>query len=291
MVNYIIRVIRFGLPSRAVAPFILGVCRLVWLGHLVPTQLQKLSHAGAELCSSGNIYLAQGGATVVATVILYLNLIRSRTASFLEVEDGSSSTNEIANQFQSTISQLISSIGMFDGSYSRHVVSLIYIINKQLNENCLNKLLIEFTQIKPDLMSIFSHLIYYSFSISSDDSTKPNQWVILTIPNIIQMDSLKKIIQICSVLFIATIRSETCESLLPIMDYKMSYDDVDDDVINQEDWTIFVQLGTDFLSQQTDSDASDFINSMKKLTEKKSMKPEDISRIYQIISSSKISSE
>ena len=33
------------------------------------------------------------------------------------------------------------------------------------------------------------------FSISSDDSTKPNQWVILTIPNIIQMDSLKKIIQ------------------------------------------------------------------------------------------------
>jgi len=71
----------------------------------------------------------------------------------------------------------------------------------------------------------------------------------------------------------------------------MSYDDVDDDVINQEDWTIFVQLGKDFLSQQTDSDASDFINSMKKLTEKKSMKPEDISRIYQIISSSKISSE
>lgn len=180
---------------------------------------------------------------------------------------------------------------MFDGSYSRHVVSLIYIINKQLNENCLNKLLIEFTQIKPELMSIFSHLIYYSFSISSDDSTKPNQWVILTIPNIIQMNSLKKIIQICSVLFIATIRSETCESLLPIMDYKMSYDDVDDDVINQEDWTIFVQLGKDFLSQQTDSDASDFINSMKKLTEKKSMKPEDISRIYQIISSSKISSE
>ena len=59
MVNYIIRVIRFGLPSRAVAPFILGVCRLIWLGHLVPTQLQKLSHAGAELCSSGNIYLAQ----------------------------------------------------------------------------------------------------------------------------------------------------------------------------------------------------------------------------------------
>lgn len=42
---------------------------------------------------------------------------------------------------------------------------------------------------------------------------------------------------------------------------------------------------------KTDSDASDFINSMKKLTEKKSMKPEDISRIYQIISSSKISSE
>ena len=35
-------------------------------------------------------------------------------------------------------------------------------------------------------------------SISSDDSTKPNQWVILTIPNIIQMNSLKKIIQICS---------------------------------------------------------------------------------------------
>ena len=34
------------------------------------------------------------------------------------------------------------------------------------------------------------------------------------------------------------------------MDYKMSYDDVDDDVINQEDWTIFVQLGKDFLSQQ-----------------------------------------
>ena len=34
------------------------------------------------------------------------------------------------------------------------------------------------------------------------------------------------------------------------MDYKMSYDDVDDDVINQEDWTIFVQLGIDFLSQQ-----------------------------------------
>ena len=59
LVNYIIRVIRFGLPSRAVAPFILGVCRLIWLGHLVPTQLQKLSHAGAELCSSGNIYLAQ----------------------------------------------------------------------------------------------------------------------------------------------------------------------------------------------------------------------------------------
>lgn len=59
MVNYIIRVIRFGLPSRAVAPFILGVCRLIWLGHLVPTQLQKLSQAGAELCSSGNIYLAQ----------------------------------------------------------------------------------------------------------------------------------------------------------------------------------------------------------------------------------------
>ena len=53
-----------------------------------------------------------------------------------------------------------------------------------------------------------------------------------------------------SVLFIATIRSETCKSLLPIMDYKMSYDDVDDDVINQEDWTIFVQLGIDFLSQQ-----------------------------------------
>ena len=60
---------------------------------------------------------SKGGATVVATVILYLNLIRSRTASFLEVEDGNSSTNEIANQFQSTISQLISSIGMFDGSY------------------------------------------------------------------------------------------------------------------------------------------------------------------------------
>ena len=53
-----------------------------------------------------------------------------------------------------------------------------------------------------------------------------------------------------SVLFIATIRSETCNSLLPIMDFKMSYDDVDDDVINQEDWTIFVQLGIDFLSQQ-----------------------------------------
>ena len=34
------------------------------------------------------------------------------------------------------------------------------------------------------------------------------------------------------------------------MDYKMSYDGVDDDVINQEDWTIFVQLGKDFLSQQ-----------------------------------------
>ena len=30
----------------------------------------------------------------------------------------------------------------------------------------------------------------------------------------------------------------------------MSYDGVDDDVINQEDWTIFVQLGKDFLSQQ-----------------------------------------
>ena len=174
------------------------------------------------------------------------------------------------------------------------MVSLIYIINKQLNENCLNKLLIEFTQIKPELMSIFSHFIYYSFryypltqnprnllsnrfSISSDDSTKPNQWVILTIPNIIQMNSLKKIIQICSgknfsflehadlrgtenvitylflVLFIATIRSETCESLLPIMDYKMSFDDVNDDVINQEDWTIFVQLGKDFLSQQVNS--------------------------------------
>merc|ERR1712137_1489487 len=103
-------------------------------------------------------------------------------------------------------------------------------------------------------------------------------------------ENLKKIIQICSVLFIATIRSEKCESLLPIMDFKMSYDDVNDDVINQEDWTIFVQLGKDFLAQ-TDSDAADFINSMKKLSEKKSMKPEDTSRIYQIISSSKISSE
>ena len=65
---------------------------------------------------------------MVTTVILYLNLIRSRTASFLEVEDGSNSNNEIANQFQSIISQLISSIGMFDGSYRyvqlsvRHVV-------------------------------------------------------------------------------------------------------------------------------------------------------------------------
>ena len=86
MVNYIIRVIRFGLPSRAVAPFILGVCRLIWLGHLVPTQLQKLSHAGAELCSSGNIYLAQAQ----SLERIYLKVLQDFGVKALEITSKSS---------------------------------------------------------------------------------------------------------------------------------------------------------------------------------------------------------
>ena len=52
VVNYAIRVLRFGLPTRALIPFNCALSRLVWLGHLVPTQLHKISQAGGELCSS-----------------------------------------------------------------------------------------------------------------------------------------------------------------------------------------------------------------------------------------------
>ena len=61
VVSYLIRAIRFGLPPRAVSPFVLGVYRLVWLGHLVPAQLHKIVQAGSELVASKNIYFAQSG--------------------------------------------------------------------------------------------------------------------------------------------------------------------------------------------------------------------------------------
>ena len=51
-------------------------------------------------------------------------------------------------------------------------------------------------------MSLFSHFVYASFSIGENQETKPNQWVILTVPNIIQIESLKRILRILSGNFI-----------------------------------------------------------------------------------------
>ena len=130
-------------------------------------------------------------------------------------------------------------------------------------------------------MSLYAHFVYASFSIGDTNSsssssvdkkattttTRPNQWVILTVPNIIQIDSLKRITRILSgkfcfyllykllffisVLFIATLRDVDSRSLLPVLDYMMSYDDNStQQTMNADDWAIFVHLGRRFLKTQ-----------------------------------------
>ena len=89
---------------------------------------------------------------------------------------------------------------------------MIYTINRQLGASCLNKVLIEFMRMSKPNMSLYAHFVYASFSIGNDTNssstvernksntatTRPNQWVILTVPNIIQIDSLKRITRILS---------------------------------------------------------------------------------------------
>ena len=137
LVNYAIRVLRFGLPTRALVPFSCALARLVWLGHLVPQQLHKISQAGGELCSSRSD-LAQCGVSLITTVVMYLNLIRQRTVSFMDNEHESSNHGEIASQFQSTVSLLLSSIDNYNTGYAKVLINAITFFHLFLAYNTPN---------------------------------------------------------------------------------------------------------------------------------------------------------
>ena len=103
------------------------------------------------------------------------------------------------------------------------------------------------------------------------------------------------------VLFIATLRDVDSRSLLPVLDYMMSYDSTHDETMNADDWAIFVHLGRRFLKTQvhwrniliikkkqlkkSESNAADFCSSLRKLAEKKQTSTTDAAKIHQIISS------
>ena len=61
--------------------------------------------------------LAQCGVSLITTVIMYLNLIRQRTVSFMD--DENARNGEIASQFQSTVSLLLSSVDTYNTRYAK----------------------------------------------------------------------------------------------------------------------------------------------------------------------------
>ena len=78
-VSFICKSSKFGLPPRAVEPILLGTARLIWMGHLLPGQVEQIAQAGAQLCQTQDLYLAQAGCTLTASGIMFLSLTKRRS--------------------------------------------------------------------------------------------------------------------------------------------------------------------------------------------------------------------
>ena len=121
---------------------LLGISRLVWLGHLLPSQVEKLAQCGAELSATDDSYLASAGCTMTSSSILYLSLTKKRSKSFMSNSPrdySNSSDTSLCQEFQSVISLVISTVSNHPSYFSLHALPLVYHLNKELGTCCLSR--------------------------------------------------------------------------------------------------------------------------------------------------------